>query len=62
MAIDINNCHRNGEAEAVLLQFPSGEMLARPVSTRVNSARNDDPELIQSIDLASAEDVTQDLF
>jgi putative SOS response-associated peptidase YedK len=35
------------EAFKVLKQFPSGMMFAYPVSNRVNSNRNDGPELIQ---------------
>ncbi|WP_129776525.1 SOS response-associated peptidase [Peristeroidobacter soli] len=35
------------EAFKVLKQFPSGEMFAYPVSNRVNSNRNDGPDLIQ---------------
>jgi putative SOS response-associated peptidase YedK len=35
------------QAWQVLKQFPSGMMFAYPVSNRVNSNRNDAPELIQ---------------
>ena len=35
------------EAWRVLKQFPSGMMFAYPVSNRVNSNRNDGPELLQ---------------
>jgi putative SOS response-associated peptidase YedK len=35
------------EARAALATFPSDEMIAWPVSSRVNSPRNDDPALIQ---------------
>lgn len=34
-------------ADKVLKQFPSAMMFAHPVSNRVNSNRNDGPELIQ---------------
>lgn len=46
------------EAFAALKQFPSGMMLAYPVSDRVNSNRNDGPELIRP----RAEDDQRDLF
>jgi putative SOS response-associated peptidase YedK len=35
------------QARATLVPFPSDEMLAWPVSTRVNTPKNNDPELIQ---------------
>ena len=35
------------EARAVLLPYPSDEMIAWPVSTRVNTPKNDGPDLIQ---------------
>lgn len=37
------------EARAVLGPYPADLMLARPVSTRVNSVRNNGPELIEPI-------------
>jgi len=37
------------EARAVLTPYPADLMLARPVSTRVNSVRNNGPELIEPI-------------
>ncbi len=35
------------EARAVLLPYPSDEMIAWPVSTRANTQKNDGPDLIQ---------------
>jgi len=37
------------EARAVLAPYPADLMLARPVSTRVNSVRNNGAELIEPI-------------
>jgi putative SOS response-associated peptidase YedK len=37
------------EARAVLAPYPADLMLARPVSTRVNTVRNNGPELIEPI-------------
>jgi putative SOS response-associated peptidase YedK len=37
------------EARAVLAPYPADLMLARPVSTRVNSVRNNGPELVEPI-------------
>jgi putative SOS response-associated peptidase YedK len=37
------------EARAVLQPYPADLMVARPVSTRVNSVRNNGPELIEPI-------------
>jgi putative SOS response-associated peptidase YedK len=36
-----------GAARAVLLPYLSDEMIAWPVSTRVNTPKNDGPDLIQ---------------
>ena len=35
-----------GTLQALLKPYPPGEMLAYPVSTRVNNPKNDDPELL----------------
>jgi putative SOS response-associated peptidase YedK len=37
------------EARAVLQPYPADLMVAHPVSTRVNSVRNNGPELIEPI-------------
>jgi putative SOS response-associated peptidase YedK len=37
------------EARAVLTPYPSGLMAAHRVSTRVNSVRNNSPELIEPV-------------
>ncbi len=37
------------DAEALLVPSPADEMMARAVSTRVNAARNDGPELIEGV-------------
>ena len=37
------------EAESLLMPSPAGSLVARPVSSRVNSARNDDASLIDEI-------------
>lgn len=46
------------EAKALLKEYPSGQMVAWPVSTRVNTPRNNDADLIQPIELDPRESVT----
>jgi putative SOS response-associated peptidase YedK len=48
------------EAFKVLKQFPSGMMFAHPVSNRVNSNRNEGPELLQHRNEASQEQAPQE--
>ena len=43
--LDPNN-ERTGTLQALLKPYPSGEMHAYPVSTRVNNPKNDDPGLL----------------
>jgi putative SOS response-associated peptidase YedK len=41
------------EAERLLAPSPAGSLVARPVSSRVNTVRNDDESLIEEISPAS---------
>ena len=41
------------EAERLLAPSPPGSLVARPVSSRVNTVRNDDESLIEQINPAS---------
>ncbi|MBX3316452.1 MAG: SOS response-associated peptidase [Phycisphaeraceae bacterium] len=43
------------DASALVRPYPSELMLARPVSTRVNSPKNDDPSLIEPVEPRRAE-------
>ena len=40
---------RTGTLQAMLKPYPPEEMRAYPVSTRVNSPKNDDPELLSPV-------------
>ncbi len=48
------------EAKSVLQQYPANLMSAHEVSTRVNSARNDGPELIEAVQHSTAPHQTAD--
>jgi putative SOS response-associated peptidase YedK len=51
----------SGEAgKEILLPFPADRMRACPISSRVNSPKNDDPALIGPIEIESAQDLTSD--
>ena len=41
-----------GDLKAVLAPYPSDEMICWPVSTRVGNVKNNDPTLIEPINLA----------
>jgi putative SOS response-associated peptidase YedK len=46
------------EARSVLKEFPSASMVAWPVSARVNTPRNNAPDLIQAIEPDLDESIT----
>ena len=50
------------DARAVLKPYPSEMMVAYEVSSRVNSVKNDSPELIRPVDGVELSGVTRDLF
>jgi putative SOS response-associated peptidase YedK len=45
------------QATTLLVPYPSELMRAHPVSTRVNTPHNDDPELIALVEPSSSEDM-----
>lgn len=48
--------------EGVFGPFPAEEMEAFPVSTRVNSPRNDDPSLVEPVESGDPDDGEPSLF
>ncbi len=49
------------EARSVLKEYPSGAMVVWPVSSRVNTPRNNAPDLVQAVEIGPSESSTYDL-